>query len=188
VLAIAGCSGATAAGVDAAVIDAFAVDAPMAADAPPADALVAPDAAVADALANDAGPLGPCTDDSREDDDTLAVGLAASALSDLDGTVDVPGLVACPGDDDFLHGYSDCCDDPLGAEIRWNSADGVLELSVLAPDGTAWPVDDVVMDPDRARSVETATAMGHDFVVRVHNPGATPIAYDATVYARVFGP
>ncbi|MFO0685977.1 MAG: hypothetical protein U0234_28210 [Sandaracinus sp.] len=148
--------------------------------ASPADAVVPMDAPRAD--------TGACTDDAREEDDTLAAGLAQDPIYDLDGHTELTALTACPGDDDWFHGYADCCDNALGADLTWSAAEGSLELEIVAPDGSAWPVDDIVTEAGHARRVETSTAEGRDFLVHVHNPGSAPVRYDVTVLARVFGP
>lgn len=156
------------------------------------DAVVADDAAsVEDARAPMDAPradTGACADDAREEDDTLAAGLAQDPIYDLDGHTELAALTACPGDDDYFHGYADCCDSALGADATWTASEGTLELEVLTPDGAPWPVDDVVTESGHARRVETSTATGHDFIVHVHNPGNAPVHYDVTVLARVFGP
>lgn len=131
---------------------------------------------------------GACADDTREDDDTLAAGLAEDPIYALGGTTTITGLVACPGDDDYFHGYADCCGSPVGADLAWSAAQGTLELEILAPDGSPWPVDDVVTEGGHARRVETSSIAGHDFVVRVHNPGPQAVPYDLTVLALVIGP
>ncbi len=145
----------------------------------------------ADAGPRDAGATtdgGMCTDDSREDNDTIAVAMAGSPIYSLSGSTTLDSLVACPGDDDYYYGYSDCCSDAFGAELRWAPADGALELSIVDSAGTPIAVNVDETAPGNRRLLQTAPTMSTYFFARVHNPGSTPVAYTLVVYAFVFGP
>ena len=165
-------------------------------DSGAADAAVADagrDRAIADAAAVDGANLdgaadvdaGRCVDDRREEDDDHGTAMAQMALMGP-RPVAVDGQVACPADDDVLHAYADCCT-PAGAEVRWDPAQGALEVELL--DGTgavmALGAADVIMRG--AGRIELRKAdYGGDFYVRVQNASGRPIDYAVTVYAMVY--
>lgn len=137
----------------------------------------------------DGGDAGACADDGREENDGPTSGTAASAMQHIvGGSIDLPGQVACPGDDDFLRGYADCCPG-LGVTVRWDAAQGPLDVQLLTPAGAPialiGPADVEVRDAGYVHLLDKDQGNG-EFLVRVRS--ASRVEYDATMYAPVYGP
>lgn len=127
---------------------------------------------------------GPCVDDTREDDDDLSQAMASGPVTEV-----VPGLVvfdgmSCPGDDDVVYAYGDCCDDAQGATVMFDPAHGRVSLTVLGEDGTPWPRGAREPTPGYLELLMTGT--GGYFYVVVRNESGAPVPYTLTVYAPVY--
>lgn len=126
---------------------------------------------------DEAGPSD-CTDDAREPDDTLADVLGKL----LPGPVSWKDQVSCPGNDDLIHVWSDG-QDPVGALVTWNAADGKLRVDLLDAKGRALRLDGETDLADRAAGkVELMqSSVGGDVYVRVRNETGTRIPYAVEV-------
>lgn len=88
--------------------------------------------AAADAGA-DAGSGSPdgsgCPDEAGESDSTLQQAVATPPRYHVygHGPLKLEGKVACPGDEDWIHAYGDCCYE-AGAVVRWDASAGPLEV------------------------------------------------------------
>jgi hypothetical protein len=146
------------------------------------------DGGASDGGASDAGrdaavdaDIGPCRDDDHEDDDTIALAMATAPLSGTraGGRVDAGSFTACPGDVDYFHAYADCCT-VAGTDVAFT---GDLDVSLVdASDAMLTYSSDTTVAGREIRVAEH----GGPFFVRIENAGATPVAYDLTVYAMVF--
>lgn len=188
VIAVPACGGDDDAADGGGVADAAGADA-GAADASQQDAGGRGDAGAAlDAAERaDTGTPGDCADDAHEEDDDVAQAGEAAPITMLappHETV-LTDLVACPGDADLFHAYGDCCT-PAGARITF--AGGDLDLALVDEAGAPLAVDpaDEVREPGRISLLRPEH--GGAFFARVTNGGATPVAYELTLTARVFGP
>ncbi|WNG49545.1 hypothetical protein F0U60_39565 [Archangium minus] len=129
-----------------------------------------------------------CTDDTREDDDTLEQGLAASPVHHIfnQGPLRLEG-VACPGDADWIHAHVDCCN-PSGAVVRWDASLGALEVELLDNKGSPLPLsapgDTVQRQPGEVRLLRAE--YGGSFLVRVRAEGAAAVPYSLELTAPVF--
>jgi hypothetical protein len=133
---------------------------------------------------SDAAPSdgGMCTDDDREEDDSFA---AAMAVMPIYGPTPVmlSGLVACQGDADFIHAYSDCCTE-AGVILTWEATMGDLEAELL--DETGAPLTPTTMMSAPGRLVLLVDEHGGDFYIRVESTAAARIEYAAEVHAMIF--
>jgi hypothetical protein len=131
----------------------------------------------------DAGSVdaGPCVDDWREDNDSIAD--AGKPLYGIaPGPIVLADLVACPGDPDFIAAYSDCCD-TTGVTVRWDAARGPLQVALI--DKTGAPLAADVVEHDAGYTRLWRTKSGGAFYVEIHGSGAP---YSAELLARVYGP
>lgn len=130
-----------------------------------------------------------CIDDAGEDDDTLEQGRAATPVSHIfnHGPLKLDRRVACPGDEDWIHVYGDCCY-PAGAVVRWDATRGALEAELLDSEGKPLPLnapgDTVQRQPGEVRLLRAEH--GGDFLVRVRAVGAETVPYSVDVFAPVF--
>ncbi|ATB40106.1 hypothetical protein CYFUS_005554 [Cystobacter fuscus] len=130
-----------------------------------------------------------CTDDAGEEDDTLEQALAAAPLSHVfnHGPLRLEGRVACPGDEDWIHAYSDCCN-PSGARVRWDASRGPLEVELLDSEGNPLPLgapgDIVQRQPGEVYLLRAE--YGGRFLVRVRTSGEVAVPYSVELFAPVF--
>ncbi|WP_155893937.1 hypothetical protein [Cystobacter fuscus] len=130
-----------------------------------------------------------CTDDAREDDDTLEQGLAAAPISHIfnHGPARQEGRVACPGDVDWIHAHADCCN-PSGARVRWDASLGPLEVELLDSEGNPIPLgapgDIVQRQPGEVYLLRAE--YGGRFLVRVRTSGEVAVPYSVELFAPVF--
>ncbi|MCY1077030.1 hypothetical protein [Archangium lansingense] len=132
-----------------------------------------------------------CTDDEREDDDTLEQALAAGAVShvfsDPPRPLQLTGSVACPGDADWIHAYGDCCYQ-AGVVVRWDASLGPLDVELLDEKGHPLPLNrpgDLAQHKPGEVRLLRAEHGGH-FLVRIRASGTVAVPYSVAVFAPVF--
>jgi hypothetical protein len=148
--------------------------------------------AAADAGA-DAGSGSPasseCPAEGGEGDDTLQQAAATQPLSHVygKGPLKLEGKVACPGDEDCIHAYADCCFEG-GAVVRWDASAGSLDVELFDKEGRPLPLsapgDVVLRQPGEVRLL-WAEAGGY-FFVRVRSTEAVNVPYSVDLLASVF--
>ncbi|EPX56805.1 hypothetical protein D187_007240 [Cystobacter fuscus DSM 2262] len=132
-----------------------------------------------------------CVDDAKENDDTLEQGLAAGPIGHVfnRGPLSLPGRVACPGDEDWIHARADCCS-ASGARVSWDAAQGPLEVELLdaagAPISLDAPDDIVQRQPGEVYLLRAR--YGGSFLVRVRTPAAVAVPYSVEVFAPFYLP
>jgi hypothetical protein len=134
-------------------------------------------------------PLAACVDDAREDDDTREQALASPPRSHIfnHGPLKLEGQVACPGDEDWVHAYADCCH-PAGVRVRWEAAQGALEVDLLDVEGAPLPLDapgDLAQRTPGEVLLRRASH-GGPFLVRIRSGGAGAVPYSVELTAPVF--
>lgn len=180
---------------EAAPADGGSRDGSSSLDGSVADASAAVDARAGDADGSTGGgdgavvrtDAGPCVDDGREEDDDMALAMGAGTVSGIvPGMVDLGEMTSCPGDDDLVYAYGDCCEYERGAVVTYDPAVGNVTLEVLNPDGSAWAGSAVVTSPGTLELLRRGE--GGYFYVVVRNASGTPVPYSLTVYAPVYAP
>lgn len=147
------------------------------------------DAGASDAGQNSLSDAGACHDDSREENDNPTSGTAASAAYHIfGGSMTFSGQVACPGDDDYIRGYADCCPG-FGVTVQWDPSDGDLVVDLLNAAGTPislnGPADVHVRQPGYVELLETDQGSS-EFLVRIRSQKRVP--YEAVLQAPMYAP
>jgi hypothetical protein len=126
---------------------------------------------------------GHCQDDTREQDDTVVQAKSRSPLYSRT-PIALPGLVACPADEDFTYGFGD----PslaAGALVTWDIAAGELLVDLLDGSGTPYLLngtnDVKERSPGRVKLIR-ADQSGY-FILRIRSGGGARVPYDAEIYA-----
>jgi hypothetical protein len=135
-------------------------------------------------------PPSDCADDAREPDDEPGDVTASNKTVMGTSPVKIDGQVSCPGNEDWFHGYADCCRD-VGATVTWNPADdAALRVDLLDASGQVIRLDGPGDSVERADGKTTVTAhdRGGDFYVRVRNFGGVRTPYSIEITAIVAEP
>ena len=192
-LVVFGCSGddaPTRPAVDAGGRDgAAATDSGTRADGAPQDAPEPPPddggGTDRDAVADTGSPpgdAGDCVDDAREEDDVLATAMAGMPVYGTRPVV-LSGLVSCPGDDDLIFAYADCCT-VAGAVVTYDPAQGELGVDLLDETGAPLTADVISRSPGNISLLRSG--YGGNFFVQVRGMSGTRVDYDAEVHAMVY--
>lgn len=133
--------------------------------------------------ASEPAPAEECADDPREEDDERLDTAAHEKMIWSHAPTRLEGMVSCPGDDDWIHAYADCCDD-AGVELRWNAAEGDLKVDLFDAEGrllVARPGDIDEREEGVVRRMRASH--GGDLYVRIRNRAGTRLPYTLTVHA-----
>lgn len=115
-----------------------------------------------------------CADDPREDDDEVAYVLAKTSK---DG--EKFDAMSCPGDDDFIHLFSE---GRTGATITWPPAEGDLRVDLLDKGGAQVRLGSTdLAEASNGRVVVQRLGARGDFFLRVRNRAGTPVKYRVEV-------
>lgn len=126
-----------------------------------------------------------CADDTREENDSLVSTASTDKAVHGAKPVTLGDLVSCPGDDDWIHAYSKCCED-AGVTVTWKPEDGDLRVDLVDQTGNVYLLvgsgDSAEREPGKAKLVHGSHS--HDFYVRIRNRSGTRVPYAAEVVAR----
>ena len=122
----------------------------------------------------DETPASNCADDPREEDDEVAYVLSKTTK---DG--EKFDAMSCPGDDDFIHLFSE---GRTGATITWNPADGDLRVDLLDKSGAQIRLGSTdFAESSNGRVIVQKQGARGDFFLRIRNRAGTPAKYRVEV-------
>lgn len=128
-----------------------------------------------------------CTDDEHEPDDTVEEAEAHAALHHI-LPIDIPRRTACGQEMDVIWAGRVDAGGKAGAELKWDTSLGALELSLLDGNGSALSKLDVAVTQPGHVELMVKEYFGAYFYVQVYNPGVAAIPYSLKVTAQEFGP